>query len=503
MRRLLLVLVVSLVWVAPAGAWTWPVDGPVLLEFSFDPTHPYAAGQHRGIDVGGEAGEVVAAPAGGVVTFAGTVPGSGKSVTILTSDAWSVTLTQLGTIAVTKGATVAEGDGVGTIGPSGDAEVSGSYVQLGVRHADQDQGYVDPESLLPARSQGTDPSASSGDTAPPPAIVATPIVTTPIVTTPIVTTPIVTTPVGAAPGDPSATAVAADADSARDAVTVPSAGTAATVAAPVTAPAAAPVTAPAAAPVAATPRSPSAPSAASASDVASVRAPLASRVDPPAAPTAAGPVAATVARTPIAPPAPPVRQPVRDRVPPSPVSTTAATTPGQRTDPSSRAAAVSIRRPKLPARIVPPSAPPAPPVVATATAPRVAAAPVRAAQAGGRDAPAGRRTRSGRRSRTSAHRRRWGARRAARPHRGSPRFDPAARTAFSSSGAPSGRRRRIRAGLDDELPAPGPARAASLACRGASGPRADAARGRPPATGGSAAPSYDGARWQRSLGRSW
>ena len=92
--------------------------------------------------MGGAAGETILAPAGGIVSFAGTVPGSGKSITILTPDGWSVTLTQLGSIAVPKGAAVAEGDAVGTIGPSGDAEVSGAYVQLGVRHADQDQGYV-------------------------------------------------------------------------------------------------------------------------------------------------------------------------------------------------------------------------------------------------------------------------------------------------------------------------------------------------------------------------
>ena len=34
--------------VSAAGAWTWPVDGPVLRPFSFDRAHPYAAGQHRG-----------------------------------------------------------------------------------------------------------------------------------------------------------------------------------------------------------------------------------------------------------------------------------------------------------------------------------------------------------------------------------------------------------------------------------------------------------------------
>src|SRR5262245_20410702 len=103
MRRFVLVILAALVFAAPASAWTWPASGPVLLAFSFDPAHPYSAGQHRGIDVGGSADETVRAPAGGIVTFAGTVPGSGKSLTILTPDGWSVTLTQLGSIAVTKG----------------------------------------------------------------------------------------------------------------------------------------------------------------------------------------------------------------------------------------------------------------------------------------------------------------------------------------------------------------------------------------------------------------
>src|SRR5262249_17869389 len=94
-----------------------------------------------------------------------------KSVTILTPDGWSVTLTQLGSIAVTRGATVAEGDGVGTIGPSGDPEVSGPYIQLGIRHADQEQGYVDPGTLLPSRTIDPGPAAVKPDessTAPPP-----------------------------------------------------------------------------------------------------------------------------------------------------------------------------------------------------------------------------------------------------------------------------------------------------------------------------------------------
>src|SRR5919108_5382640 len=103
--------------VLPLGvAWTWPVSGPVLQGFSFDSAHPYAAGQHRGIDIGSSAGAPVLAPVAGAVSFAGTVPTSGKSVTIETSDGLSVTLTHLGTIDVARGASVAEGAVVGTVG---------------------------------------------------------------------------------------------------------------------------------------------------------------------------------------------------------------------------------------------------------------------------------------------------------------------------------------------------------------------------------------------------
>jgi murein DD-endopeptidase MepM/ murein hydrolase activator NlpD len=112
MRRLVLVVLLLMLWAPAAKAWTWPVQGPVLLGFTFDPAHPYAAGQHRGIDVGAGTGTPVAAPAGGTVTFAGSVPTSGKSVTIATPDGYSVTLTHLGSIAVTKGA------GVGRARPS-------------------------------------------------------------------------------------------------------------------------------------------------------------------------------------------------------------------------------------------------------------------------------------------------------------------------------------------------------------------------------------------------
>ena len=53
-----------------APGWTWPVDGPVLRPFSLG-ADPYAAGQHRGIDIGGAVGDSVRAPAAGTVSFVG------------------------------------------------------------------------------------------------------------------------------------------------------------------------------------------------------------------------------------------------------------------------------------------------------------------------------------------------------------------------------------------------------------------------------------------------
>lgn len=159
-RRLALTVLLFLVWAPVANAWTWPVQGPVLEPFSYDEAHPYAAGQHRGIDIGANvAGEQVVAPAAGTVSFASSVPGSGESVTIQTSDGYSVTLTHLGSIAVSKGAPIAEGALVGTIGPSGTAEVDGPYVHLGIRVTADANGYLDPLGFLPPPSaSGATPS---------------------------------------------------------------------------------------------------------------------------------------------------------------------------------------------------------------------------------------------------------------------------------------------------------------------------------------------------------
>lgn len=162
LRRLVLTVVVFLAWTPAAYAWTWPVQGAVLQGFVYDESHPYASGQHRGVDIVADAaGEKVVAPAAGTVTFAGSVPTSGESVTIQTVDGYSVTLTHLGSILVTKGASLAEGDTAGTIGPSGTPEFDRPYVHLGIRLTSDPTGYLDPLSFLPAPVTGNAGSAGS------------------------------------------------------------------------------------------------------------------------------------------------------------------------------------------------------------------------------------------------------------------------------------------------------------------------------------------------------
>ena len=148
MRRLVPIVLLFFISVPAASAWTWPVRGAVVQAFDFDQAHPYAAGQHRGIAIAADPGTVVVAPASGVISFAGTVPVSGKCLTIETAGGLAVTLTHLGSIAVGKGDPVGEGAAVGTVGPSGTAEVDVPYVHLGVREATRDQGYLDPLRFL-------------------------------------------------------------------------------------------------------------------------------------------------------------------------------------------------------------------------------------------------------------------------------------------------------------------------------------------------------------------
>jgi murein DD-endopeptidase MepM/ murein hydrolase activator NlpD len=151
MRRALAVLfALALLYVPAAQAWSWPTGGPraILRGFSFNPADPYGSGQHRGIDVAGPLGAPALAPAPGTVTFAGAVPGRGKTVTIRTPDGYTATVQHLGGIAVRSGATVQENQLIGEVGFSGVPEYDVPYVYLSVRVTAEPHGFIDPLELL-------------------------------------------------------------------------------------------------------------------------------------------------------------------------------------------------------------------------------------------------------------------------------------------------------------------------------------------------------------------
>jgi hypothetical protein len=178
-RIAILIICACALPVSAARAWTWPVDGPVLRPFSFDHSHPYAAGQHRGVDVGAPSGSPVLAPSEGVVSFAGTVPTGGKTVSIQTPSGYTATLVHLGSIGVTRGALVREASVVGTVGPSGVVELTEPYVYFGMRLTSDPQGYVDPLTFLPPRvGSGARPAAEAAaePAAAPPVLDAAPAV---------------------------------------------------------------------------------------------------------------------------------------------------------------------------------------------------------------------------------------------------------------------------------------------------------------------------------------
>lgn len=152
--------VVAALALAPsASAWVWPVDGPVLRPFVAE-GDPYSGGQHRGIDIGAPTGSDVRSAATGVASFVGRLPHQGLCLTVRTADGYSVTLVHLGSVGVTTGTPVSEGDVVGTIGPSGDVEGTEPYVYLGVRLTADPNGYLDPLGLLPPRHASEPPPVS-------------------------------------------------------------------------------------------------------------------------------------------------------------------------------------------------------------------------------------------------------------------------------------------------------------------------------------------------------
>jgi hypothetical protein len=132
------------------AAWGWPLRGEVITTYR-NGADPYAAGQHRGVDIAGPVGATVVAATGGIVRFAGTAGSSGLTVSIRTADgAYDVSYLHLASLAVRRGAPVAAGGPIGTVGTSGVRSAAEPHLHFGVRRAGSRHEYVDPLGLLPS-----------------------------------------------------------------------------------------------------------------------------------------------------------------------------------------------------------------------------------------------------------------------------------------------------------------------------------------------------------------
>ena len=168
MRRLLLLLAAFLVPATPAdAAWVWPVKGDVITPYR-NGTDPYAAGQHRGIDIGAAVGTSVAAAAGGDVRFAGTAGSSGLTISIRTSDGYDTSYLHLSSLAVHAGTSVSAGDRIGAVGTTGTRSATAPHLHFGVRDAGIDHGYHDPLAFLPAPPAAPSPHPPAPAPAPAP-----------------------------------------------------------------------------------------------------------------------------------------------------------------------------------------------------------------------------------------------------------------------------------------------------------------------------------------------
>lgn len=118
---------------------TYPIPGDVVREFD-PPGQAWDAG-HRGIDLSGNPGDVVTAPAAGVVTFVGTIAGVAV-VTIDHGDVRSTYQPVAATVAI--GTEVDAGDAIGVL-QAGHACPAAACLHWGLLRGET---YLDPRLLL-------------------------------------------------------------------------------------------------------------------------------------------------------------------------------------------------------------------------------------------------------------------------------------------------------------------------------------------------------------------
>lgn len=128
------------------GRWAWPLTPlPAVIHPFVGPGTAYGQG-HRGVDLGGEAGQDVSAVDAGTVSHVGVIAGRG-TVTVLHVSGIRSTYEPL-SADVTVGQVVARGQRLGTLAEAGSHCARQSCLHLG---AVRDRTYLDPLALLDAR----------------------------------------------------------------------------------------------------------------------------------------------------------------------------------------------------------------------------------------------------------------------------------------------------------------------------------------------------------------
>jgi hypothetical protein len=148
-----------------AAGWHWPVRGSVITRYR-NGTDPYAAGQHRGIDIAAPVGAPVLAASAGTVRFEGRVGNSGLVVDVRTADGrYDTSYLHLSAIAVREGQRVEAGRRLGAVGTTGRRSAVRPHLHFGVRDAGRRFAYHDPLDFLPPAA-GPAPRAPRGAPAP-------------------------------------------------------------------------------------------------------------------------------------------------------------------------------------------------------------------------------------------------------------------------------------------------------------------------------------------------
>ncbi|MGH1882276.1 peptidoglycan DD-metalloendopeptidase family protein [Enterococcus casseliflavus] len=134
---------------AAASEFSLPITGAVSISSGFgtraDPTG-FSGTQHDGIDFTGQAGEKIVAARDGQVEDAGYGPSTGNYVILAHDNGFYSYYFHLTAVSVSKGATVAVGEQVGTMGTTGNS--TGVHLHFGLSKTLWSD-FVDPAAYLP------------------------------------------------------------------------------------------------------------------------------------------------------------------------------------------------------------------------------------------------------------------------------------------------------------------------------------------------------------------